>query len=155
MTIHVLSPQRVPPPQAYLSFIDRMRRIASSCGLDWHIELDNNGAAASNTDWDLRKLNKSHDLHVPGSCGFAVSRDLTAVAAASGWHPSLLPEDAVFDGDAQDFIKALIVEHCSSGRSTGDTQQIARAARRIFSLVRCPPWELSREHFDAVSLFTI
>jgi len=150
MTIHILSPQLTPPPQAYLSFIDRMRRVASSHGLDWHIELDSNGAATSNTDWDLRKLNKSHDLHVPGSCGFAVSRDLTAMAASTGWHPSQLPEGAVLGEDVQDFIKALIVEHCSSGRSTGDTQQIARAARRLFSLVRCPPWELSRENFDAV-----
>ena len=64
---HPSSPQLTPPPQAYLSFIDRMRRVASSHGLDWHIELDSNGAATSNTDWDLRKLNKSHDLHVPGS----------------------------------------------------------------------------------------
>lgn len=111
MTIHILSPQLTPPPQAYLSFIDRMRRVASSHGLDWHIELDSNGAATSNTDWDLRKLNKSHDLHVPGSCGFAVSRDLTAMAASTGWHPSQLPEGAVLGEDVQDFIKALIVEH--------------------------------------------
>ena len=107
MTIHILSPQLTPPPQAYLSFIDRMRRVASSHGLDWHIELDSNGAATSNTDWDLRKLNKSHDLHVPGSCGFAVSRDLTAMAASTGWHPSQLPEGAVLGEDVQDFIKAL------------------------------------------------
>lgn len=35
--------------------------------------------------------------------------------------PSQLPEGAVLGEDVQDFIKALIVEHCSSGRSTGDT----------------------------------
>lgn len=150
MSIHTLSPQSLPPPLAYLSFISRMRSVALSHGLDWHIELDSNGAATSNTDWDLRKLNKSHEHHVPRSGGFAILRDLTAVALSNGWHPSQLPKGTVLNEDVQDFMKALIVEHCSSGRSTGDTQQIARAARRIFSLVRCPPWELSRQHFDAV-----
>lgn len=150
MTINVLSQRKTPPPATYLSHIDRMRRLASARGLNWHIELDAKGSATSGADWDLRKLNKSHDQHIPGSCGFAVSRDLTALACAAGWDPSRLPDDMVLDPDVQDFIKALIVEHCSSGRTTSDTQQIARAARRLFSVVRCRPWELTREHFDAV-----
>jgi integrase len=152
MSIHKIVQTSAQPPASYLAFVHEMRSAAVLRGLAWDIELEENGRALPETDWDLRKLNRSHQVHLPGSCGFSIDRDLRTRALESGWHEARLPEGRVLPPDAQDFVKALIVDRCIRGRTADNAQVIALAARRLLSLTNQPPWELTAEHFEAVLL---
>ncbi|MDR5777717.1 MULTISPECIES: hypothetical protein [unclassified Caballeronia] len=137
-------------PEPFRLFVDNMRQAVEAKGLSWHIPLDDNGTPLDSRDWDLRKLNNSHDRHSPGTVGFGIDDQVREMAINAQWPKARLPSGSVLPEVAQDFIKATIASLCLRGRTADSTQIIAKAARRLLSCTVVPPFELSREHFEAV-----
>ena len=150
MTVRHIPVRAAEAPGSYLAFVQQMRDVAASRGLDWEIAVREDGIATHASDWDLRKLNGGHKKHVAGTCGFGVEIEMRTSALDAGWHEARLPDGRVLSSDAQDFLKALLVDRCSRGRTTDNAQVIAKAARRLLSLTNMPPWELTADHFEAV-----
>jgi hypothetical protein len=59
-----------------------------------------------------------------------------------------LPDGEVLDKKVQDFIKAVIVHRCRRAREPRVTRHLARGFRKLFSVTRKAPWELSTEDLD-------
>lgn len=150
MTIPALPLATNDAPAHYKRFIAEMRAAVEMRGLIWGIPLDLDGKPVAGMDWDLRRLNGSHDRHAPGTVSFAVDDDVRQRAFQAGWPAARLPAGRVLSAAAQDFVKAAIAHRCLSGRTTDSTQVIAKAARRLLSSTVLPPWKLRREDFQAV-----
>jgi integrase len=131
-------------------FVASVHRAVEAKGLVWDILLDDRGQPLQGHDWDLRVLNGSHNRHAYGTGGFKVDNEIRQLALAAGWPAVRLPTGQVLPAIAQDFIKALIGSLCLSGRSGDCAQVVAKAARRIFSSTVVSPYEISREHFEAL-----
>jgi integrase len=131
-------------------FVASVRRAVEAKGLVWDILLDDRGQPLQGHDWDLRILNGSHDRNACGTVGFKVDNEIRQLALAAGWPAVRLPTRQVLPTIAQDFIKALIGSLCLSGRTGDCAQVVAKAARRIFSSTVATPYEISREHFEAL-----
>jgi integrase len=138
------------PILQFQRFINDTRHAVEARGLQWNIPLDVSGCPLAERDWDLRKLNGSHQRHVPGTGGFAIDAQLRELAIGSGWPEARLPAGQVLPVPAQEFIKALIAHCCLIGRTAGNTQILAKAAKRLFSSTSVAPWNVTREHFEAL-----
>ncbi|AQH06123.1 hypothetical protein A9R05_44835 (plasmid) [Burkholderia sp. KK1] len=131
-----------------------MRQAIESKGVQWDVPLDVHGVPLAGHDWDLRALNGSHQRHAAGTGGFGIDTVTRELAMQCGWSVARLPAGQVLCAPAQDFIKALIAHRCLSGRTSGSTQTLARAAKRLFSTTATPPWAITREHFEALLALT-
>jgi integrase len=137
-------------PPHFQQFIDDMRQAVEAKGLRWDIPLDADGRPRDTQDWDLRTLNGGHERHAPGTGGFGIDTPTCKLAIGGGWPQARLPAGRVLPPPVQDFIKALIARRCLDRRTAGSTQIIATAARRLFSSTTTPPWQITREHFEAL-----
>lgn len=137
-------------PQTYTAFVVEMRRRCLSSGLHWYTSVMPNGASPKGEDWDLRRLNGSHQKHRPGTGGFAVDATLVTSALNAGWPRHRLPEGSVLGEMVQEFIKSVLVSRCSAGHTADAAQILAKTCRQIFSLTVRPPWELRREDFETI-----
>lgn len=138
-----------PSPQ-FWQFIADMRQAIELKGVQWDIALDRDGRPLEGHDWDLRALNGSHHRHAAGTGGFDIDTKTRELAMQAGWPLARLPAGQVLCAPAQDFIKALIAHRCLNGRTSGSTQILAKAVKRLFSSTATPPWEITREHFEAL-----
>jgi len=134
----------------FQQFTGDVRRSVQAKGLPWDIPLDAWGRPLAGEDWDLRTLNGSHQRHAAGTGGFCVDTQVRELAIGSGWPEARLPAGRVLPAPAQEFIKALIAHRCLNGRTAGSTQILAKAAKRLFSSTTVPPWNITREHFEAL-----
>ncbi|MCL8301782.1 MULTISPECIES: hypothetical protein [Pseudomonas putida group] len=131
-------------------FVTSVRRAVEAKGVVWDIPLNDCGQPIKGTDWDLRILNGSHDRHAYGTGGFGVDIETHQLALTAGWPEARLPASRVLPAIVQDFIKAVIGSICLSGRTADCAQVVAKAARRLFSSTVLPPYEISRENFEAL-----
>ena len=143
-----LKSQQGVPISQFQQFIGDIRQAVQAKGLPWDILLDGCGQPLAGEDWDLRTLNGSHQRHAAGTGGFGVDTQVRELAIGSGWPEARLPAGRVLPAPAQEFIKALIAHRCLNGRTSGSTQTLAKAARRLFSSTRASPWNITREHFE-------
>nr|WP_158447301.1 hypothetical protein [Paraburkholderia sp. BL8N3] len=98
----------------------------------------------------MRALNGSHQRQAAGTGGVGIDTMTRELAMQCGWPVARLPAGQVLCAPAQDFIKALIAYRCLDGRTSGSTQILAKAAKRLFSITATPPWAITREHFEAL-----
>lgn len=147
MTLRAFAPPHSTPPDSYVSFMARLRETAEARGITWDVAVDDRGRPADGEDWDLRLLNGSHQRYRPGTGGFAVDEDLRALAIAAGWPLASLPAPSALSPATRDFIKALLVDQCTRGRTADAAQILAGACRRLFSTTQRAPWELRAEDF--------
>lgn len=145
MTQRVPRRAAAPTPVAYSNFIADARAFVESKGLNWSIELDEQGVATEEGTWDLRDLTESHARHAARLNAFSVIRETQAAAAALGWNAATLPRPGALPAEARECIKAVVALRCKEKRLDRSTRHFAHVLQKFFSTTAKMPWDINSE----------